>query len=190
MNFNQLELVIKSRRSIYPANYLDIPIEKSTITKLLELANWAPNHRNTEPWRFKVFHSDEAMLKLSNYLGEQFMNSGKPYSEIKYQKTVKKPLKSGCVIAICMNRSGDTIIPEWEEIAAVSCAVQNLWLGCNALNIGAYWSTPSSITTNSKEFLGLTDTERCLGLFYMGYCDQKIDVSSSRSKIEGKLTYM
>ncbi len=47
--------LIKNRRSVFPAQYNDKPIERETIEKILEAANWAPTHKKTEPWRFKVF---------------------------------------------------------------------------------------------------------------------------------------
>ena len=47
--------IIKKRRSVFPAQYSDEPIAQADIEKVLEAANWAPTHRYTEPWRFKVF---------------------------------------------------------------------------------------------------------------------------------------
>jgi len=47
--------LIKNRRSIFPKTYIEKPIPKDIIQQVLENANWAPNHRKTEPWRFKIF---------------------------------------------------------------------------------------------------------------------------------------
>ena len=80
---------------------------------------------------------------------------------------MKKSLQSGCVIAICMYNDPTVAIPEWEEVAAVACAVQNMWLSCTALGIGSYWSSPKSII-EAREFLGLNENENCLGLFLHG----------------------
>ena len=41
------------------------------IEQILENANWAPNHKKTEPWRFKVFRG-AALERLSDYLGEWY----------------------------------------------------------------------------------------------------------------------
>ena len=51
-----MELIntIKSRRSIMPNQYNDIPLRDEQINLILEAANWAPTHKKTEPWRFKV----------------------------------------------------------------------------------------------------------------------------------------
>lgn len=32
-------------------------------------------------------------------------------------------------------------MPEWEETAAVSCAVQNMWLMATALGLAGYWTS-------------------------------------------------
>jgi nitroreductase len=88
-----------------------------------------------------------------------------------------------------MQRNQEELVPEWEEIAALGCAVQNMWLSCTANGIGAYWSSPAS-ATNAQSFLELGEGERCLGLFYMGNWDQ-IEVKSDRkSPIEDKVVWM
>ena len=45
---------IKKRRSVYPHQFSEEKIDDEAIQKLLETANWAPTHRKTEPWRFKI----------------------------------------------------------------------------------------------------------------------------------------
>ena len=55
----QINSVIKQRRSIYPNQYVQgkvIPDEM--IWQILENAIHAPNHKQTEPWRFQVFSGD------------------------------------------------------------------------------------------------------------------------------------
>ena len=52
---NLINNIIKNRRAT-PARFLATKeISKEVIQNLLENANWAPNHKKTEPWRFKVF---------------------------------------------------------------------------------------------------------------------------------------
>ena len=71
-----------------------------------------------------------------------------------------------------MHRNIQNIIPEWEEIAATSMAVQNIWLSCVDSHVGGYWSSPKYIH-QLHEFLSLKNNERCLGLFYIGVHDSK-----------------
>ncbi|NET34253.1 MAG: nitroreductase [Cyanothece sp. SIO1E1] len=163
--------LLRSRRSIFPKTYNDRPIDKEVIEEVLENANWAPTHKLTEPWRFKVFRG-KALERLSTYLSTWYKDNipAEKYSEKKFEKTKANPLRSSCVIAICMQRDPEASIPEWEEIAAVACAVQNMYLTCAAHNIGCYWSSPRSIL-EARDFLQLGEGERCLGLFYMGNHD-------------------
>ena len=97
----------------------------------------------------------------------------------KYNLLKEYPLNSACVIGIVMVRNLKINLPEWEEIAAVSSAVQNMALTCTAHNIGSYWSTSAGAVDYVKQF-GLTENEKSLGLIYVGYYPE--DLEPSRKK--------
>jgi nitroreductase len=186
----QINELIRSRRAIFPAMYQSgKAIPKEVILQILENANWAPTHKLTEPWRFKIFRG-ASLQKLSDFMGDYYKKNtpDESFSEMKYNKTIKKPLQSSCVIAICMQRDPNESIPEWEEIASVACAVQNMWLTATSYGIGAYWSSPKSIHSTA-ELLGLQDGQRCLGFFYMGYY-LKSELSGVRKPIQDKIEWM
>lgn len=167
---NAYEL-IKSRRSIYPKWFTSEAIDKETILNLLEVANWAPTHKMTEPWRFIVFHSQPSRMGLSEFLGEYYIKhtSIDKFSALKHRKTLEKPLQSAVVIAIVMQRDPAESLPEWEELAATACAVENLWIAATAAGIGGYWSSPASMQSeDAANFLELKSGEKCLGVFYLG----------------------
>ena len=130
------------------------------------------------------------LLRLGNFLSSNYKeNTAKDiFSEIKYSKLKNNPLKAACIIAICMKRDEEERIPEWEEIAAVACAVQNMYLTCTAHGIGCYWSTPKP-ALEAEEFFGLQRGERCLGLFYMGYHDMP-DIPGKRDPVANKTTWI
>ena len=52
--------VIKSRRSI--RKYLDKPISREIVDKLIEAAKWAPSGMNEQPWGF-IVAQDKALIK-------------------------------------------------------------------------------------------------------------------------------
>lgn len=184
-----ISAVIRRRRAIFPNSYNDKPIPVELIREVLENANWAPTHKMTEPWRFKVFRG-KALQRLGAYMGEYYRGHTpeEEFSEMKYKKAVNNPVRSSAVIAIVMRRDPDERVPEWEEVASVATSVQNMWLTCAAFGIGAYWSTPEAIL-NGAEFLGLGPGERCLGMFYMGYHDLG-DIPGKRTPIENKVEWM
>ena len=186
----ELAQLIANRRSIFPKMYNEIEIEDQVIWEILEAANWAPNHKKTEPWRFKVFRK-EALERLSLYSADHYQMNTSPekYSEKKHQKKRNSILQSSCVIALCMHRDPQESLPEWEELAALSCAIQNMWLMCAAHGIGAYWSSPAA-ALEASEFLKLKENERCYGFFYMGNWDP-IELKSPRnSTIKEKVEWM
>ncbi len=74
-------------------------------------------------------------------------------------------------IAICLRRHEDDL-PEWEETAAVACAVQNLWLTATAAGVGGYWSSWQAAARDApamSAFLGLGPGDKCLGVWLAGW---------------------
>ncbi|MGV6829005.1 MAG: nitroreductase family protein [Flavobacteriales bacterium] len=160
-----IEQVIQQRRSVYPPQYNHTPIQKQEIEELLEAANFAPTHKKTQPWRFKVMHSKESREAFGEALSNAYKTFAPKFSNIMYKKISQKPVMAGAVIAICMQR--DEQIAEWEEMAAVAMAVQNMWLLASEKKIGAYWGTPP-FAPLLKNFLNLKEGEQCLGFFFLG----------------------
>lgn len=186
MNNTILE-IIKNRRSVFPVQYNDQPIAKETIEKLLEAANWAPTHKKTEPWRFKVIQG-ETLAELGKAMARTYTEHTEKPSSFKEKKLEENPKKAACVIAICMQRDPKESLPEWEEIAATAMAVQNMWLAASDLGIGAYWSSPG-IIQYMDDFLQLKTGEKCLGFFYLGNYDEQLP-SGIRKPIEEKVTWL
>ena len=142
---NDLSSLIHRRRAIFPKTYIPgKAIGRSVIEQILENANQAPTHRLTEPWRFQVFHSEKSRHELSAYMSDFFRRHTAPelLTEEKVMKAGENALLAGAVIAIILHRDPEERIPEWEEIASVAMAVQNMWLSCTAINLGCYWSSP------------------------------------------------
>ena len=165
----EIDALIRRRRAIFPKTYTDTPIDRSVIEQLLENANWAPNHKHTEPWRFVVFRG-AGRERLADYLQarHEALDAGKNLSEAKRNKFRDKVMASDTVLGILLHRDPEERLPEWEEIAAVSMAVQNIWLSCAARGLGAYWSSPGFVVDDS-DFPERRPGERCLGLFYIGH---------------------
>ena len=163
-----LNQIIQARRSVFPASYTGAEIPVEVIEAILENANYAPTHKLTQPWRFIVYRKtaksqlgqELARLYKDNTPAEQFLQK-------KYDSIPLKLEQSSCVIAINAQLHPDKL-PEWEEIAAVGCAVQNMALTAEAFGVGAYWSSPGTIK-QLGDYMNLGENEKCFGLFYMGY---------------------
>ena len=168
-----IEDLIRRRRSVYPKQYNDKPVDKEVIQRLLQAAVHAPTHKRTEPWRFRVLQGD-SRRRLGEFLQGKYLETDASPKQFKAKKLLENPLRAGAIIAICMQRDPQQRLPEWEEIAATAMAVQNMWLTCTELGLGAYWSSPGLIRY-MDEFFDLAEGERCLGFFYLGHYDEPVD---------------
>lgn len=178
---------IRKRKSVYPMQYMDKPVPKEILQELLINANHAPTHRLTEPWRFKVF-TENARNRLGEFLSKKYEEITPDSVPSKAEKIRIKPGQCGAVLAIILHRDPTEKIPEWEEIAAVACAVQNIWIALDQYELGGYWSTPS-LCQFLGEHVTLKENEKCIGFFYIGYCEPS-DRIISKKPIEEKTEWI
>lgn len=174
-NLSEITEIIKDRRTIYPEFFSDRKVHKEQIERILNNAIWAPTHGMTQPWRFQVF-MEEGKDKLGQFMKELYLKKipKEEQSEIKLNRMTDRPKRASAIIVVNMERQKEERIPEIEEIEAVACAVQNMYLTCTAYGLGGFWSTPKLIYTKEmNDFLGLVEKDRCLGLFYVGYPAQE-----------------
>ncbi|HLX90554.1 MAG TPA: nitroreductase [Puia sp.] len=186
---DQVSGLIRARRSVFPDQYVPgKKIPDTMVMELLENANWAPSHKLTEPWRFTIF-SDAGLEKLADFQSELYKKTaGEKFKQSKYEKLKKVPLLCSHVISIGMKRSG--AVPEIEEIAAVACAVENLFLSMTSYGIGGYWSTGGiTYIDEAKSFFGLGESDKLLGFFYLGYI-QVPSPAGKRGPISDKLFWV
>jgi nitroreductase len=165
---NKISELIKIRRATPPKFLAKTEVSKELIEELLENANWAPTHKNTEPWRFKIFRG-EAKQKLAADIYELLISSSasEPVNLQKAEKFTSGLKNVPVAIAIILERDTAERIPEWEEVAAVSMAVQNMWLTATEKGFGAFWSTPEFLPLLNG-LLQLKTGQKLLGFFYVG----------------------
>lgn len=170
-NLSEITALIKDRRTIYPEFYSERKVHKEQIDTILNSAIWAPNHGMTQPWRFKVFMQD-GKKKLADFLEEMYVKHipKERQTDLKRARMQNRPAAASAIIAVCMERQASEKIPEIEEVMAVACAVQNMYLTCTAYGLGGFWSTPKFMSLpDTNTFLGLGKKDKCLGFFYIGY---------------------
>jgi nitroreductase len=180
---------IKSRRSVYPKTYNDTPVLREQIEQLLEAANSAPNHKRTEPWRFRVFMG-AGLTQLADFRADYYAANTLPekFSPTKHESLRSNVLRAGAIIAIIVNFSGD--VPEIEEICAVAAATQNMALAAHSLGLGGFWSTGGgTFSPECAAFLGLTERQKCLGFFFVGNHDLP-PTTPQRGDVTDKTTWV
>lgn len=194
MSFNTTEInqLLKTRRSIFPTLYTGEKVDDKIISQMLENANWAPNHKLTEPWRFKVF-TGEGLKKLGEIQAavyKEVTEKDGTFTQKKYENLLEKPLTASHVILISMHRDEKESVPEVEEISAVACAVQNMYLTATAYGVGCYWGT-GGITyfDESKSALGIAPKDRIMGFMYVGI-PKKWPDSPPKGTIDDKIEWV
>ena len=75
-----------------------------------------------------------------------------------------------------------------EEVAAVSMAVQNMWLTATAMDLGAFWGTPKFLPL-LHDILELQSGQKALGFFYVGQIAMDYP-SPGRGDIADKVEWM
>ncbi|MES1217872.1 MAG: nitroreductase [Bacteroidota bacterium] len=191
INPEDLNTLIKKRRSIFPDQFdTTRKVPDAIISQIVENATWAPNHGQMEPWEFTVF-SGEGLQRLADFQSELYQQAaGADYNEGKFKKLQQQPLKASHINSIGMKRTVTKRIPEIEDIEAVACAVQNIYLSVTAYGLGGYWTT-GGITyfDDAKYFFGLKEEDKLLGFFYIGYVAIP-SPAAKRSPVDEKIKWV
>ena len=113
---------IKSRRSI--RKFLDKPVEKIHLAKILEAARWAPSAGNCQPWRFVVVTDKKKTKKFDPFFHQPWV--------------IKAPVV--IVVLAFPEASHKRYGPDcnW-YIQDCAAATQNILLMTHGLGLGAVW---------------------------------------------------
>lgn len=173
-NFETIAEVIRNRRTTKAAAMNGQKVPDAQIDQLMSLADYAPTHGRTEPWRFMIytaaslekFCNDHAQLYWDNTPEET--RQAQTFENLKHQGDMVSHL-----VVTLMKRTKETKIPLMEEYAATSAAVQNILLGAEALGIAAIWSTGGmALKQPMKDYFSLSEDDFVVGFLYLGHSDQ------------------
>jgi nitroreductase len=188
--FTALQETVVNRRSTKPAVLNGKKIADEQIRQLLELANWAPTHGNTEPWRFIVYSEEAVQRFCQEHAGlyKQFTPQEK-FTAAKYEKQLHNGDKASHLIVVYMKRGSNPNITAREELCATAAAVENILLGAEALGIAVLWSTGGMLLHPvMHEYFGLESEDVLLGMLYMGYTDEPVK-PGKRGPAEEKISW-
>jgi nitroreductase len=188
--FEILSGIIKNRRSIKPAKMNGEKISDEVVMKLLKLANWAPTHGRTEPWRFIVY-SGSNVQEFCRQHAEMYKSHTQPekFEQGTYEKQLHNGDLASHVVISIMQRGNLAKIPALEEVVATAMAIQNILLGATAAGIAAFLST-GGMTHHQpmKELLQLKGDDIVMGILYLGYSDEQME-AKRHSEIEEKVVW-
>jgi nitroreductase len=171
-NIEEVNQLIQQRRSVFPKDYVSGGlVDDAIVNQMLENANWAPTHKLTEPWRFVVF-SGSGLKQLADFQAscyKEVTEKDGTFKEERYQNLLTKPMQSSHIIAIGMKRDAEKRIKEVEEVGAVFCAIQNMYLTATAYGVGCYLSTGGvTYFEEAKAFFGWSKEDKLIGFLNIG----------------------
>lgn len=172
-NFTILQDIVINRRSTKPAAFNGKPIDDVQIRQLLDLANWAPSHGLTEPWRFIVYNGLAVREFCSIHAGLYKQNTPPDrFTAAKFEKLLHNGDLASHLILAYMKRGANPNITAAEELCSTAAAIENILLGAAALGMAVLWSTGGIVLQPAmEEWLGLGPEDKVLGLLYLGHAD-------------------
>jgi nitroreductase len=144
------EAAIRARRT--HKQYGSVPLDDQTLRELFDLARFAPNHKLTQPWRFRVL-GPEIRSHIDDLVG---------------QKEAMKLRRAPTLVLATARLSGDPHVDE-EDLHATACAVYAVLLGATNRGLASYWRTPACFKEKHvREALGLAADECVVALVHLG----------------------
>jgi nitroreductase len=145
-----VERAIRSRRT--HKQYGPEPVGEAVVRELVELARLAPNHKLTNPWRFRLLGPD-TRARIEALAGE---------------KEAAKLRRAPTLVLVTAVPSDDPVLAE-EDRHATAAAVYALLLAATGRGLASYWRTPGCFREQAvRELLGLADREVVVALVHLG----------------------
>ena len=169
---------IKSRRST--RKYLDRPVEDEKLTQVVEAGRYAPSGGNNQTTHFLVIRDPEVLAELAELVKRQFASMEETPGMYKSRCNAIRAAKTGNY-HFCYHAPALIVTANRKEygnnMADCSCALENMMLMANALDLGSCWinqlrwlnEDPEVVSFLEK--LGLREDEVVCGALAVGYAD-------------------
>jgi nitroreductase len=165
MTLDELGQLIRGRRTSMLVDN-ELPVPHDLIEQLCELAQWAPNHKRTWPWRFAVVEGD-ARADLGNVIADEMEAIGDPPEKV--TKTRGKYLRTPTTLVVGA-APGDSLQRSAENRDAAAAGVQNLLLGATTVGLASYWgSCPKGANDAVAQWCGFESGTFVTALIYLGW---------------------
>jgi nitroreductase len=160
--------------------FLDKPVPKDALERMLASAVWAPNHRNNEPWRFFIIDKDSpARKELSDVVFTALMEE---WGSERRAAPYRDKLVDAPSLIYVYNLADEDGFVEKENYAATVAAMQNLSLAGYAEGLSVTWDTGRVTRVPAVDkVLGADETMKIIAALTVGYPDE--DSPSSRTPV-------
>jgi nitroreductase len=168
----ELEQAIRTRRT--HKAYAPGPVDRATLDELFGLARWAPNHKLTNPWRFRVL-GPSALERLK-------AASGDPIAAAKLDR-------APTLVVVSAAQSGDPVMDE-EDVLATATAAYVVLLAAHGRGLAGYWRSPGVLRTAAgRAALRIPAGEHVVGLLHLGHPRQQPRVPE-RAAVDDVVEYL
>ena len=145
-----VEAAIRARRT--HKQFGREPVSETVVRELVDLARLAPNHKLTNPWRFRLL-GPETRARIDELV------SGAEAIKLRRAPTL---------LLVTAARSDDPVLAE-EDVLATGAATYALLLAATARGLASYWRTPSCFREPAvRDLLGLDPNEVVVALVHLG----------------------
>ncbi len=171
---------IKSRRST--RSYQDKAVPRELLEQVVEAGRFAPSGGNNQTTHFLVIEDPVTLDNLSDMVKEEFA-----------KMEVTEGMYSSMVNSIRLSKNGDYVfhyhapalivvanrMDYGNNLADCSCALENMMLMANALDLGSCWINQLKWLNENERLLayerelGLLEQERVYGALAVGYARTK-----------------
>jgi nitroreductase/NAD-dependent dihydropyrimidine dehydrogenase PreA subunit len=178
---DQAEHFLRDRRSIRV--YKDKPVDKETLTRLINIARYAPSGHNLQPVKWHVIYDSKEVQRLAGFVIDWMRYMIKEQPEVAaamHMSRVVHGWESG-IDGIC--RSAPHVIvahaPKADRTASAACtiALTYLELAAPSLDMGACWggffNAAATFWPPMQEALGLPQDHASFGAMMVGYAKYK-----------------
>jgi nitroreductase len=160
-----LEAVVRVRRTSLRVDR-DRPVPDDLVERLLRLANWAPNHKKTFPWRWALV-TGEGRERLGAVVEAAQVREGMEPERAARART--KYVRSPLVVLAGAAYQPDPV-RRIEDRDAVVAGVENFLLGATAAGLATHWATGDWMAdAGVKAFAGLAPEDELIALLYVGW---------------------
>jgi nitroreductase len=185
----ELADAIRSRRTW--KSYSGDPLTREQLDELFELARWAPNHKLTQPWRFRVV-GPEAFERLRTVAAEQARAEAPEGADPEkiVEVALKKLSMAPTIVAVTTVRNPDPKL-DVEDFAASSVAAYILLLAATDRGYANFWRSPGVLqSVEGSAVLGIDAGEEPLGLIYLGLPGDVPPNPGTREELAHFVTYL
>jgi nitroreductase len=142
-----------------------VPVE--LVHDLCNLAVWAPNHKQTWPWRFAMF-TGQGRARLGEAFVADMVAAGVG-DEVRQAKTLTKYLRTPAILVAGSSHHDDPMLHA-ENRDAVAAGVQNLLLGATARGLASFWSSPPlADAPRAVDVCGFEPATSLIAVIYLGW---------------------